>query len=56
MARKPTHYRITVKRPLEIVNARFRPGARYTIKAAVHDTIKEQAADAIATAEPMMME
>jgi hypothetical protein len=56
MAKKPTHYKITVNRPIEVVNARFRPGARYTIKTAVHDAIKEQAADAIATAEPMMME
>jgi hypothetical protein len=56
MAKVPTHYRITVKRPLEVMNARFRPGARYTIKAAVHDAIREQAADAIATAEPMLME
>lgn len=56
MAKKPSHYRITVKRPLEVMNARFRPGARYTVKAAVHDTIKDQAADAIATAEPMQME
>ena len=56
MARKPTHYRITVNRPLEAMNARFRPGARYTVKAAVHDAIREQAPDAIATAEPMQME
>jgi hypothetical protein len=56
MARKPTHYRMTVNRPLEVMNARFRPGARYTVKAAVHDAIKDQASDAIATAEPMMME
>jgi hypothetical protein len=56
MARKPTHYRITVNRPLEVANARFRPGARYTVKAAVHDALREQAADAIATAEPMLME
>jgi hypothetical protein len=56
MAKKPTHYKITVNRPLEVMSARFRPGARYTVKAAVHDAIKEQAADAIATAEPMLME
>jgi hypothetical protein len=34
----------------------FNPGSRYTVKAAVHDAFKEQAADAIATAEPMLME
>jgi hypothetical protein len=56
MASKPTHYRITVNRPLEVANARFRPGARYTVKAAVHDALREQAADAIATAEPMLIE
>ena len=56
MPSKPTHYRITVNRPLELLNARFRPGARYTVKAAVHDTLREQAPDAIAAAEPMLME
>ena len=56
MAKKPSHYKLTVNRPLEVMNAKFRPGARYTVKAAVHDAIKDQAADAIATAEPMLME
>ena len=56
MAKKPSHYKITVNRPLEVMNARFRPGARYTVKAAVHDKIKDEAVDAIATAEPMQME
>jgi hypothetical protein len=56
MARTPTHYRITVNRPLEVMNARFRPGARYTVKAAVHDALRDRAADAIATAEPMLVE
>lgn len=56
MAKKPSHYKLTVNRPLEVMNAKFRPGARYTVKAAVHDKIKDEAADAIATAEPMLME
>ena len=56
MAKSPTHYRITVNSPVEAVKMNFNPGAKYTVKAAVHDAIKKQSADAIATAEPMMME
>jgi hypothetical protein len=56
MARKPTHYRLTVSRPVAASGMNFNPGSRYTVKAAVHDALKEQAADAIATAEPMLME
>ena len=56
MARKPTHYRLTVNRPVEASGMNFNPGAKYTVKAAVHDRIRELAADAIASAEPMAME
>ena len=56
MARKPTHYRLTVSRPVAASGMNFNPGSRYTVKAAVYDTLREQAADAIATAEPMLME
>lgn len=56
MAKKPTHYRMTVNRPVEASGIMFKPDARYTVKAAVHDKIKEVAADAIASAEPMLME
>lgn len=53
MAKKPTHYKITVNRPIEIANTRLRPGARYMVKAAIHDQIKEQAADALASVQPL---
>lgn len=56
MAKSPTHYRITVNRPIEASKMNFNPGAKYTVKASVHDAIKKTAADAIASAEPMMME
>ena len=56
MARKPTHYRLTVNRPVTASGMNFNPGSRYTVKAAVHDEIKEAAADAIASADPMLME
>ena len=56
MAQNPTHYRLTVNRPVSASGMNFNPGSRYTVKAAVHDALKEQAADAISTAEPMMME
>lgn len=56
MASKPTHYRLTVHRPVEAYGMNFNPGAKYTVKAAVHDRIREQAADAVATAEPMALE
>ncbi len=56
MASKPTHYRLTVNRPVEAYGMNFNPGARYTVKAAVHDHIREHAADAIAGAEPMALE
>ena len=50
MARKPTHYRLTVSRPVSASGMNFNPGSKYTVKAAVHDTLREQAADAIAKA------
>lgn len=56
MAKQPTHYRMTVNRPIEASGIVFKPDARYTVKAAVHDAIKEMAADAIASADPMLME
>jgi hypothetical protein len=56
MAKKPTHYRLTVNRPVTASGMHFNPGSRYTVKAAVHDAIKEQAMDAIASADPMLME
>ena len=56
MAIKPTHYRLTVSRPVAASGMNFNPGAKYTVKAAVHNSIREQAADAIASAEPMLME
>lgn len=56
MAKKPTHYTLTVNRPVAAVGVTFNPGARYTVKAAVHDKITEIAADAIASAEPQIVE
>ena len=56
MASKPTHYRVTVNRPLEHSGARFRPGARYTVTAAVHDGLKTDHPEAIASADPLKME
>lgn len=56
MAAKPTHYRVTVNRPLEYAGARFRPGARYTVKAKVYDDLKKDHPEAIASADPLKME
>jgi hypothetical protein len=56
MAHKPTHYRLTVNRPVSTSGMNFNPGAKYTVKAAVHDAMKETAADAIASADPMLLE
>lgn len=53
MASKPTHYQVTVNRPFEHAGARFRPDARYTIKAAVYDELKADRPEAIAKAEPI---
>lgn len=56
MAKTPSHYRITVNRHIEFATARFRPGARYTIKASVYDALKEEHPEAIASASPIRME
>lgn len=53
MAAKPTHYTVTVNRPFEFAGARFRPGARYTLKATVFDDLKAEHPEAIASSEPM---
>ena len=53
MAKKPTHYTLTVNRPVEVANTWLRPGARYRVKAALHDAIREAAPDAIASADPV---
>ncbi len=53
MAKKPTHFKITVNRPVEVANTRLRPGARYRVKAALYDAIREAAPDAIASADPV---
>jgi len=53
MATKPTHYKITVNRPFEHANARFRPGARYTVTAKVYDQIKAEHEGAIDGADPV---
>ena len=56
MAKTPSHYRIMVNRHLEFSTARFRPGARYTVKASVYDALKEEHPEAIASASPIRME
>jgi hypothetical protein len=56
MAKTPSHYRITVNRPLEFFGARLRPGARYTVKAAVYDALRATHPEAIASADPMRTE
>jgi hypothetical protein len=56
MAKTPSHYRITVNRYLEFATARFRPGARYTIKASVYDALKAEHPEAIASASPIRVE
>lgn len=53
MASQPTHYRVTVNRPLEFAGARFRPGARYTVTAQVFADLEAAHAEAIATSEPL---
>lgn len=47
MAKSPTHYTLTVKKPAEVAGIQLRPGARYTVKAAVHDALKKAEPDAI---------
>lgn len=56
MAKTPTHYKITVNRHIEFAAARFRPGARYTLKASVYDALKAEHPEAIASASPIRME
>ena len=53
MAKAPTHYQVTIKRPLMFANARFKPGARYTLKAATFDALKAEHPDAIGESVPM---
>jgi hypothetical protein len=53
MAKTPTHYKITVNRPLEFATARFRPGARYTIKASVYDALTAEHPGVVASADPV---
>lgn len=56
MAKSPSHYKITVNRYFEFAGARFRPGARYTVKATVYDALKTEQPEAIASADPIQME
>ncbi len=56
MAKTPTHYKMTVNRPIEVAGITFKPRANYTVKAAVHDEIKQNHAAAVVKAEPMVRE
>lgn len=53
MAKKPSHYELTVNRPVEIAGIRFRPGARYRVKAAMYDAVKQASPEAIASVDPI---
>jgi len=54
MAKKPSHYELTVNRPVEIAGIRFRPGARYRVKTAIYDAIKQASPEAIASTSPIL--
>jgi len=56
MAKKPTHYKLTVNRPIEIAGIMMKPGARYTVKATIHDTIKQDHTEAVVKADPIFAE
>ena len=53
---KPTHYNFRVNRSVEVLGIMFKPDAEYTATAAIHDKLKEVAADAIVSATPVIME
>jgi hypothetical protein len=53
MAKKPSHYDLTVNRPIEVDGIRFRPGARYQVKVAMYDTVRRASPEAIASASPI---
>ena len=53
MAKKPSHYELTVNRPVEVDGVRFRPGARYQVKAAMYDAVERESPDAVATVSPI---
>lgn len=52
----PTHYTFRVNRSVEACGVMFRPDAEYTTTAAIHEKLKEVAADAIVSAVPAIME
>ena len=52
MAKKPSHYELTVNRPVEIAGIRFRPAARYRVKAAVYDAIRQASPEAVSSVTP----
>ena len=56
MAKKPTHYKLTVNRPVEVAGIMMKPGARYTVKSTVHDQMKQDHPDAVTKADPMVKE
>jgi hypothetical protein len=56
MAKKPTHYKLTVNRPIEVAGITMKPGARYTVKATVHDQMKQDHPDAVTKADPLVKE
>ncbi len=53
MAKKPSHYELTVNRPVEIAGIRFRPGARYQVKTAMYEAVKQASPEAIASTSPV---
>lgn len=56
MAKKPTHYKVMVNRPVEVAGIMLKPRARYTVKAAVHDQLKQDHAEAVTKADPVITE
>ncbi len=55
MAKTPTHYKLTVNRPVEVAGIMMKPGARYTVKATVHDQMKQDHPDAVTKADPLVL-
>ena len=55
-AKAPSHYEITVRHGFDAARARFRPGARYTVTAAIHELIKAEHPGAILTETPLNTE
>lgn len=56
MARNPTHYEMKINRSVEVAGIMFKPDAEYTVTAEIYAMFRQVAADAIASAVPLIME